>query len=593
MPAFPFIGTKFIAASCLLALQGCAATPSSSSSSLLSAESDVSVEKAVALEVKPAKPKHNAIAEGKMSAEQMFRFLQAEMVVSRGDLVTAFGEFYSLAAELKDPDLLKRTFQLSMATYEPDKIQAATELWKQTQPEAEIPWRASYLLKLRAQDVDGAFEDWQTYQELSKADLNEDILTAAQRIAGSVPAEAGLMFFEKMADAYPDDWSAHFGMAIIASAHQMPNLAIEALKQAAKYSEGEALSKVYQSLAKLYVQTSEVEEGIAELRPYLQDNPQDYLVLERYARLLVLQESYQDAEKQYQRVLDANPDSAQARLSLALLQMEQKEYPSALENLEQLISVKGFGSVASYYKGMALQDLKRYDEALQALAQVKGKPYKVDALLHSAEILFTQQKLAETYAILDQIPEGDPEVKVKKLRALAIFKGFEGKLDEALALYEAVLEIEPGNVDVLLAKSYIFYNFEDYARYEAVLNQVLELDPDNVEALNGLGYYYAENKIKLPLAESMLKKAMQVAPDNYYVVDSLGWLYFQMQDYSRAVQYLEQAWSMREDEEVFLHLVKAYIQAGDLTKAQKLWNAHYDKFQNVGIIEDFQKSLPW
>jgi len=161
-----------------------------------------------------------------------------------------------------------------------------------------------------------------------------------------------------------------------------------------------------------------------------------------------------------------------------------------------------------------------------------------------------------------------------------------------LALYDQVLEIQPSNLDVLLAKSYVFYNQNQFSEYEALLKQVIDKDPNNVEALNGLGYYYVEANKNLDKAQAFLEKAVQLAPNNYFVMDSLGWLHFQRGEYVKAVNILEQAFDLGKDEEVFAHLVLAYLKNDQSAQAKALWSNYSQRFADSEAVQTLRKGLP-
>lgn len=582
--------------SCVLALQACSSNPIAEdrqkTAEAVSQTVPVAQEKQDRLESESENRSHNAIAEQKMTSAQMLDILQAELLVRKGAFIQAFDLYYDLAGETGDPEILKRTFKLSMVTYDVDRIRRATELWKKMQPEVAIAWRASFLLKLRAGEIETALSDWQTYHQLSQQSLEKDLLISSQRVAASVPAESGLLFLELLVENYPENWASHFGMAMVASAHQMPQLAIEALQQSLKFKTEDSEPKIYQSLAKLYVDSSQAKEGVEVLMPYVERFPEDFLVQERLARLEVMQEKYDAAEARYQLILEGAPESTKSRLSLALLQMELKEFKKAIENLDVLVQQEGYQAVAYYYKGISLQELKRYQEALTVLQKVSAGVYQVDAILHRAEILFAEKRFQEAYAELEKIPTETPENKVKKLRAKAIFKSFDGQYQQALDLYKQVLEIEPSNVDVLLAKSFLHYNQEDFAGYESTLLKALKINGSSVEALNGLGYFYTEQGIKLDQAEVLLKRALALDPDSYYVLDSLGWLYYQKGMYPKAIEFLERAFAIKVDEEVFSHLVQAYLKNGQKNKAQNFWREHYNNFEDQDVIRKLKSRLP-
>ena len=539
-----------------------------------------------------SEPKYNAIADNKLDSAQMLEILQAEILLRRGNYEPAFDLLYGLAKETSDTKLLKRAFEVSMVTYDVDKIRKATDLWKKLEPSADVAWRAAFILSLQEGKVEQALQEWDRYQSLSELSMEQDLLATSRRVAASAPVDSGLVFFEKIVQMHPQVWSGHFGLAMVAATHNMPDLAIEALQQATQLVDKEQSPQIYQLLAKLYVDNSKIQMGLEDLAGYLESFPNDFLVQERMARLQVLAEDYAGAETRYKMILEKLPEAHKARLSLALLQIEQNQHEQAIENLQPLLNEKGYTSISHYYQGISLQDLKRYDEALESFSKVVISALQVDALLHRAEIYFAQGEIEKAYVELEKVSVDLPQNKVKQLRAKAIFKSYEEKYQEALEVYNEVLAIEPSNTEVMLAKSYIHYNLGDYKEYESILLKVLELNEDNVEALNGLGYFYAERQQKLDKAKELLSRALKLEPRNYFILDSMGWLYFQLQDYPKAVEYLELAFEIEADEEVFAHLVQAYLKNNQAEQAEKLWKTYYNQFKNWESVAKLKQFLP-
>ncbi|WP_321275935.1 tetratricopeptide repeat protein [Thiomicrorhabdus indica] len=537
-------------------------------------------------------PAYNAIADNRLNSAQMLKILQAEILLRRGSYESAFELLYGLAKDTSDTKLVKRAFEVSMATYDVEKIRKATDLWKELEPSADLAWRAAFILSLQEGKVEQALQEWDTYQTLSELPMEQDLLVTSRRVAASAPVDAGLVFFEKIVQMHPDVWSGHLGLAMVAATHNMPDFAMEALQEASKLVEKEQKPQIYQLLAKLYVDNSKTQVGIEDLGRYLESFPDDFVVQERMARLQVLAEDYAGAETRYKMILEKLPEAHKARLSLALLQIEQNQLEKAIQNLQPLLDEKGYKAISHYYQGISLQELKRFDEALQSFNQVVTTTFQVDALLHRAEIFFAQGDIDQAYAELEKISVDLPQNKVKRLRAKAIFKSYQEKYQEALDIYNQVLLIEPSNTPVMLAKSYIHFNFGEFEEYESILLKVLELNENNVEALNGLGYFYVERQQKLDKAKVLLSRALELEPNNYFILDSMGWLYYQLQDYAKAVEYLESAFDIEADEEVFAHLIQAYLKNNQTDQAEKLWKTYYNQFKNWESVAKLKQFVP-
>jgi outer membrane PBP1 activator LpoA protein len=135
-----FQGIQLALISTLLGLSGCSAGFMTSDDSNVSG---VALPSSPSLEGEDASsrmPEHSL----HVDADTMFQILAAEMMVQKGQPAQAFDLIYEVAVNTRDTELAKRAFELSIATYDADKIEAATILWREVSPDAPIAWRASF-----------------------------------------------------------------------------------------------------------------------------------------------------------------------------------------------------------------------------------------------------------------------------------------------------------------------------------------------------------------------------------------------------------------------------------------------------------------
>jgi Flp pilus assembly protein TadD len=100
------------------------------------------------------------------------------------------------------------------------------------------------------------------------------------------------------------------------------------------------------------------------------------------------------------------------------------------------------------------------------------------------------------------------------------------------------------------------------------MKKAIELNPQNAAALNYLGYTWAEMGIRLDEAENLILRALKIEPNDGFYIDSLGWVYYQKGDYKKAVEQLERAVELANDDPTIIeHLGDAYEKAGKLDGA--------------------------
>lgn len=530
-----------------------------------------------------------------LDSRTMFNILAAEMMVQKKLPAQAFEVLYPLALKTRDPNLAERTFQVAMESFNVSNIEKATALWKEVSPKSAVAWRASFLLTLRHNEVVRALEEWDTYRSLSDESLSSELINAASKVSSTVPKESGTEFFQALTEKYPNEWASFYGLAMVSAVYRNPAVGIVAMHKAQPLlpsdDEEKSLPVFYNLLSQLYLMDNQPENGIKALTPYANKHPEDLLIQERIARLEVQATQYDAAEERYTKILKSQPNALTSRLSLALIQIERSKFKQAEQNLNLINENKAYQSVANYYLGVLYQESDQNKKAVQAFEKIEKGNYFLDSQLHLAEIYFSEKDITKAFAVLNKITPKNDDEKIKLLRANAIFNTAEGKFTKAISYYDKALEIEPENLEILKAESLIFYNLKEYENYEANLLTILKVNNNDVDALNALGYFYVEQKIKLDQAKVLLNKAISLEPESYYILDSLGWYYYQVKEFDKSLEYLNKAFSIKEDDEVLIHLVSAYWQNKEVNRAKSLWKKYHKNFLQNDRVQNLINEL--
>jgi tetratricopeptide (TPR) repeat protein len=252
-------------------------------------------------------------------------------------------------------------------------------------------------------------------------------------------------------------------------------------------------------------------------------------------------------------------EERQARVELAQLYYDIKQWDRVVETLQPLLRVGGSGAKddaarepALLLAADALAQRKSYDEALKLLDTGQAATPAIGA--KRAEVLFRAgrdregarqlQELAaspnvlsvlaaaETYQRLDKYPDSIPPLEhllagvdaapPPSSQATVPFQATTTKA--ALFLLGAALE-------------------RTGKREQAIVEfrRLLGADPEYHAALNYLGYMYAERGENLEEARTLIEKAVALEPDNGAYVDSLGWVYYRLGRLDDARVALERA----------------------------------------------------
>ncbi len=140
-----------------------------------------------------------------------------------------------------------------------------------------------------------------------------------------------------------------------------------------------------------------------------------------------------------------------------------------------------------------------------------------------------------------------------------------GDLDQAVRLFQKVLEMDPENVPmrVKLAEVYVRLGKK---------KEAWEIFSAAAESLRSRG--------SLAAAEDVLKRMLTLDPSNGYVLLLRGKAALEADDPKNAIAYLEKTSDLDSHPEGLRDLLKAYLQTGNLTKAapiaEKLLTVHND-----------------
>jgi tetratricopeptide (TPR) repeat protein len=174
----------------------------------------------------------------------------------------------------------------------------------------------------------------------------------------------------------------------------------------------------------------------------------------------------------------------------------------------------------------------------------------VDASLKLAE-LYTQQGLFN-------------DARAQYLQVAEDFMK-NGDLDQAVRLFQKVLEMDPENVPMRIKLAEVYLKL-------GKKKEAWEIFSAAAEALRARG--------SLAAAEDILKRMLVLDPGNGYVLLLRGKAAIESDDPKSAIEYLEKAPDLDSHPEGLRDLLKAYLQIGNTTKAapiaEKLLTVHND-----------------
>ena len=322
----------------------------------------------------------------------------------------------------------------------------------------------------------------------------------------------------------------------------------------------------------------------------------DPAILKDVADYYAASQQLKEAIPLYLRVLELQPDDANAREKLATGFILTNQRSKAVEMLEQIIKehpekYQPYDLLAQVLddEARSLQRAKKVDEAKAIFMKVAANyeqsllinPNHVGTYLHLAELLLGPLKDADrSVRLLMEARrrfQGAPEI----VYYLAIAQSEAKQTQQAVATFEEALheaQLDQDN-DIVNAKFYFNYGATAeqaglYDKAADLLRKSIALDPANsAEACNYLGYMWADHNMNLNEAEAMIKRAMEMEPNNASYLDSLGWVEFRKGKFDQALTNLLLAAKTadHDDPVIFEHIGDAYFKLNRTSEALEAW----------------------
>lgn len=275
---------------------------------------------------------------------------------------------------------------------------------------------------------------------------------------------------------------------------------------------------------------------------------------------LVSQESYEEAVRAIDKVIEREPDNLPARYARATAYIGAARPADALEDAEYVLSVKPGDGHAYSIKMAALIDLKRFDEAEASQLELV--------------------KITEAGTSIDQA--------ARACGILARFYADQGDNDKSQETHEVCLEKYPDH-PMVRAWASGFYTITDQPdKAIAIWRNAIDANPEDFELRTTLADLLAEQG-RMDEAEELMEQTAELF-DNARAYQALSHIYARNDKSTQAREALETALSRTKNEPDVLRYTVGdlFIQEGDLDSAMEIANGLKEpsyRFLLKGAIE--------
>ncbi|MBR1932718.1 MAG: tetratricopeptide repeat protein [Prevotella sp.] len=213
---------------------------------------------------------------------------------------------------------------------------------------------------------------------------------------------------------------------------------------------------------------------------------QDDLEVHEYlSRTLVALDRMDEAIAELEQIAVAQPENVDVLLQMAHVAYMKEDYDQMTGICERALKVDDKNSRVHYVYGQSLVGKKELVKAVARLTQaVTLDEANGDARLLRGQTLYRLGQYAQAVGDVQWLLQHvQPQEDVLLLGARVMHAG---KNDEvALKLYEAIMQVNPFNIDAYRERGKIRYDRGDKQGAEEDMQKVLELNPDELSGVSG------------------------------------------------------------------------------------------------------------
>ncbi|MGI4847428.1 MAG: tetratricopeptide repeat protein, partial [Janthinobacterium lividum] len=478
--------------------------------------------------------------------------------------------------QTRDARLARRAAEIALNAKQTDEAMAAVRLWRELAPNSDEATQYYLGFIILGDDISEA----QPILEQRLKDLRPGMRGAAllqlQRLMTRAKnRDASFKLLENISAPYDNLPEAHMALAQAAFTRNDSQRAVDEAQAALKLAPTSELAAL--TLAQV---TPDKDAAARSLAQFIEKNPGARDVRLAYARMLVEQKNYDGARAEFKKLLADQPQDLTVLYALGLLGTQNSDWKEAETYLTQFVDLLAKHPEDERDPTQALMILAQIaDErndtagALKWLGRVdEDVPQAyLNAQIRRAQIIAKAGDLPAGRKIIADFKADGQDEQTQLIMADAQLLRNAERTDEALAVLAAGLERFPDNTELLYDHAMAAEKLGKLEIMETSLRKIMKLAPENQNAYNALGYSLAERNLRLEEAYTLVQKALQLAPQDPFIMDSMGWVQFRLGRSKEAEALLRQAYALRPDPEIGIHLGEVLWANGQKDDARKLW----------------------
>jgi tetratricopeptide (TPR) repeat protein len=506
---------------------------------------------------------------GSFTEGQLYEAIVSELSAQRGQVAEAGESYFDLAMSTRDLTIIQRAIQFASVNADTNALLQLGLLWAQLEPTNSQP---QLLLSIQFLES-GAFE--QAISHMSRVlDLggNMDFAALSSRTGRLNPQDRSVLIetLLRLKDEFDNQTSIHLTLVQLLAQNgdfEEALIELELLKDDTDLTPNMVMleSQILQSLDNPERATRVMRNGVTRFET-------DKSLRLNYARLLIQNEEYEQAQEQFQILVEQDPQDWETLYSVALLNTQLENFDRAIAAYTKLIGVDQRADESQYNLGLIYQQQDNLEKSIEHFRQVRiGTNNFLAAQQQATRLSIQSGRLDEAHDWLSQLSRGQPRLEV-------LFATIESSLliqekhpSAAEQLLNTALNKFPNETDLLFARVLYYDSQSNKDGSERDLMQIISMQPEDSRALNHLGYMLADQTTRHEEALELIERAIAISPDDPAIIDSLGWALYKVARYEEALVQMRRAFAAFPDDEVASHLGEVLWALGRFDEAMRVW----------------------
>ncbi len=547
---------------------------------------------------KPIEPAKLSVAKDKarqndvktaIDPDVLFMLLTAEIAGQRGQYDVALEGYMEAAKRVDDPRFAERAAMIAMYMKDGGKTNEAVSLWLKQDSKNLTARKIAAITALRANKSDLAADHLSAILKLDPAGFEASVIEIANAMQKEGKLTSVRDALNIIALKNPDKAVIYYIQSILAMQLKDNALAEMNIGRALKLHPDWDKALIFQ--AQIAVMSGNLEKAKMVLKNAALKYPENIKIKKMLAQVLIKEESFEEAGEVYQSIIAINPKDDESQFALGLVYLQLDRDGKAEDSFKKMLDHAEWKDRASFYLGKIEEKKGHSEKALTWYDKVTDGPFVFEASIGAVSLLAKNKQFIEAESRLSQLQTQFPKQKLRLTLLQAELYSQQKLYQKAFDYLTAALADLPEQKELLYTRALTAERIGKLDILESDLKKILLKNPDNAEALNALGYTLLDMPGRYSEAEKYLKHALELNPNEAVIMDSYGWLQFRLGNASKALEYLEKAYSKQPENEITAHLAEVLWVLGRKDEAKKLFSRAIKEAPEDEYLLDFQQRI--